>query len=162
LGIDRVRPHLAPAAPAATAGAVAVRVNPLRTAAGSPAPSQAARADAMGKPAAPPNANDDVPPAPAVAVPRGRPAVDASIELAAEAARIEERFRRTAADLLPLARAEQRGAALRRFDRDVAALEAAVVRARAGKPRERAWHTLVAFLERAALGEPNSRVAVIP
>jgi hypothetical protein len=110
----------------------------------------------MGNPAA---TNDVVAPAP---VAPQRPTVDASVELADEAARIDERFRKTAADLLPLARAEQQGAGLRRFDRDVAALEAAVVRAAAGKPRERAWHALLTFLERAALGAPTGRVAVIP
>lgn len=158
--VDRVRPHFLPAGLAAAACAVAVLVMQLR---GGDEETQGPvvaldGSGAMGNPTAP-LASDDVAPAPVA--PR-RPTVDASIELAAEAARIEERFRRTAAELLPLARAEQRGAALRRFDRDVASLEAAVVRAAAGKPRERAWHALVAFLERAALGEPPTRVAVIP
>lgn len=164
LWLERVRPHFVPAGLAVAACAVAVLVMQLRD---DDAPSPGATAGipgsvdgsaAMGNPAAS-QAKDDVAPAPRAPA---RPAVDASVELAAEAARIDERFRRTAAELMPLARGEQRGPALRRFDRDVAALEAAVVRAEAGKARERAWHALLSFLERAALGEPTGRVAVIP
>jgi len=157
------RPHLVPAGLAAATCAVVVLVIQLRGDEDRSASQRAAaaglhdRSAAMGNPASP--GNDAVAPAPVA--PR-RPTVDGSIELAAEAARIDERFRRTAAELLPLARAEQRGAAVRRFDRDVASLEAAVVRAEAGKAREHAWHALVSFLERAALGEPTGRVAVIP
>lgn len=157
---DRVRPHLVPAGIAAAACAVVVLVMQLRgddegaVHTGAPIARTADDGSAvMGNPAAPP-AHDTAPSAP-------RPAVDASIELAAEAARIDETFRRTAAELMPLARAEKQGAALRRFDRDVATLEAAVVRADAGKARERAWHSLLSFLERAALGEPTGRVAGI-
>ena len=155
----RVRPHLVPAGLAAAACAVAVLVMQLRggeDAASSPvAVPVVGGGAAMGNPAGTPDR--DVAPAPPV-----RPPVDASIELAAEASRLDERFRRAAAELLPLARGEMRGAALRRFDRDIAALEAAVVRAEPGKARERAWHSLLTFLERAALGEPTGKVAVIP
>jgi hypothetical protein len=146
LWIDRARPHFLPAGLAVAACAVAVLVMQLRDDDAAPSnPVIAGVHDGMGNPVAP-----------------KRPTVDASVELATEAARIEERFRTTATELMPLARAEHHGAALRRFDRDVATLEAAVVRAEAGKARERAWHALLTFLERAALGEPTGRVAVIP
>jgi hypothetical protein len=154
----RVRPHLMPAGLAAAACAVVVITMQLRgddeDTARTDAPIARSADDGgalgtMWNPAAPP-AYDTIP---------ARPPVDASIALAAEAARIDETFRRTAAELIPLARADKQGAALRRFDRDVATLEAAVVRAGAGKARERAWHSLLTFLERAALGEPTGRVA---
>ncbi len=156
---DRMRPHMVPAGLAAAACAVAVLVIQLRGTDDGGAPLAAdelpatavERAD-MGEPG----------PTPDRQVGPRAPAVDATAELAAEAERVEARFRTTAADLLPLARAEHRGAGLRRFDREVAALEAAVVRAPAGKARDRAWHTLLGFLERAALGEPGQRVAVNP
>ena len=158
-GGNRVRPHMVPAGLAAAACAVAVLVIQLRGTDDGGAPLAAdelpatavERAD-MGEPG----------PTPDRQVGPRAPAVDATAELAAEAERVEARFRTTAADLLPLARAEHRGAGLRRFDREVAALEAAVVRAPAGKARDRAWHTLLGFLERAALGEPGQRVAVNP
>lgn len=153
----RVRPHLVPAGLAAAACAGVVVFMQLR---GDDSPAAQPLAlpspgEAMGNPVAP--RVRDTPP-----TPPKRATVDASVELAAETARIDERFRRTAADLMPIARAEQHGAALRRFDREVATLEAAVVAAAAGKARERAWHALLTFLERAALGEPVGRVAVIP
>jgi len=157
----RVRPHLVPAGLAAAACAAAVLIMQLRGAddtggAEAESPALVGGSAAMGNPVAP-DTGDRVAPAPPAP-----PPVDASRELAAEASRIDERFRRAAAELLPVARSEQRGGARRRFDRDVAALEAAVVRAAPGKARERAWHSLLTFLERAALGEPTGKVAVIP
>jgi hypothetical protein len=151
----RVRPHLVPAGLAAAACAAVVIYMQVRDDETAPVQRTAlpSPGEDMGNPVAPPVHPDAAP---------VKPRVDASIELASEAARIEERFRRTAADLLPIARAEQHGAALRRFDREVASLEAAVVAADAGKARERAWHVLLTFLERSALGEPTGRVAVIP
>lgn len=164
LWLDRVRPHFVPAGLAAAACALAVLVMQLRDDDSTPSKASVVGVHdgsaVMGNPAVP--QNDGVAPAPETGAARERPTVDASVELATEATRIDDRFRRAATELLPLARAEQRGAALRRFDRDVATLEAAVVRADAGKARERAWHSLITFLERAALGEPTGRVAVIP
>jgi hypothetical protein len=154
----RLRPHVLPAGLAAAACAAVVVYMQVRDDERAPAGEIAlpSPGEDMGNPATHPDVVPQTPQAPA------KPRVDATIELAAEAARIDERFRRTAADLLPIARAEQHGAALRRFDREVATLEAAVVAADAGKTRERAWHALLTFLERSALGEPAGRVAVIP
>lgn len=151
----RVRPHLVPAGLAAAACAAVVIYMQVRDDETAPLQQSAlpSPGEDMGNPATHP---DVLPPAPV------KPRVDATIELANEAARIDDKFRRTAAELIPIARAEQRGAALRKFDREVATLEAAVVSADAGKARERAWHDLLSFLERSALGEPTGRVAVIP
>ncbi len=170
---DRVRPHLLPAGLATAACAAAVLFMHLRSddAGGAPAPSASTWAhDAPQGPA--PSRREAAygggqrrelatqVPVEVAPPPAPRPTVDASAELAGEVARLEEVFRTTTAELLPLARAEQRGAAVQRFDRDVAALEAAVVRAPAGKARDQAWHALVSFLERSALGEAAARVAV--
>lgn len=152
--VDRVRPHLVPAGLATAACAAAVLVMHVRSGGDDRGPS------AIALPPAPtaPDRIAPAPPAPAPAPPRV--ARDATLELADEAARLDARFRETTAALLPLARAELRGAALARFDREVAALEAKVVRASAGAARDRAWHTLIGFLERTALSVPAPRVAM--
>lgn len=146
--LDRVRPHLVPAGLATAACAAAVLVMHVRSGdegAARPAPIAIA-----------PSAPDVAPPAPpAPAPPVTR---DATAELADEAARIDARFRDTAAQLLTLARADLHGAALARFDREVATLESHVLRATAGAARDRAWHALLHHLERAALGEPVAMV----
>jgi hypothetical protein len=157
--LDRVRPHLVPAGLAAAACAVAVLIIQVRDR-GEPGATGAevvAAHDGAATSPAPGSPGDQTEPPPAP-----RPTIDASAELAAETARLEARMRDTVAELLPLARVEQRGGARRQFDRAVAALEAAVVRAPAGKARERAWHDLLGYLERAALGETADRVAVGP
>lgn len=158
--IDRVRPHLVPAGLATAACATAVLVMHLR-AGGDDAPHAGSVAigssqDRVAVGSSPqdrvaPQDPDLAPPAPMPPPPVTRDATDA---LADEAARIDARFRDTAAELLPLARAELHGAARTRFDREVAALEARVVRAAAGAARDRAWHALIRYLESAALGEP--------
>lgn len=176
--LERLRPHLVPAGLAATACAVAVLVIQLRAeddaAPAGPVVGERATAGAPGAGGADPDgAALDVARGAALgggnsggADPgRGDRAVpftthDATAELAAEAARLEERWRVTTAELLPLARGELRGTARRRFDREVAALQAQVLRTPAGRDRDRAWHALVMFLERAALGEVQ--VAVHP
>jgi anti-sigma factor RsiW len=140
--VARVRPHLLPAGLAVTACAAAVLVMQLHDGTTPTAP--AAVAHEVARPG--PDAG-----VPAAVTPRA-PVRDASAELADEAARIDERFRTATAALLPLARAEIEGAARVRFDREVAALEARVVRAAAGKARDQAWHALLGFLERSALG----------
>jgi hypothetical protein len=151
--IDRLRPHLVPAGLATAACAAAVLVMHLRSGGDG-----GERAIAV----APAPHLETIAPPPAPAPAPAPPIVtrDATLELADELARIDERFRQTTATLLPIARDQLRGAALARFDRDVAALEAKVVRAAAGADRDRAWHTLIGFLERAALGVPSGRVAM--
>lgn len=97
----------------------------------------------------------------AATAPRVRPARDALAELADENARLEQQFRTTAAELLPLARAEVatwKPRHAKAFAVELARRESATVQAAAGRDRERAWHELIAFLEDAALGE---RVAVV-
>jgi hypothetical protein len=150
--LDRLRPHLVPAGLATAACAAAVLVMHLRSG-GDASPQPVAVAPAPAPAPAPVPVPDRAPVPPAVTR-------DATLELADEAARIDERFRQTTATLLPIARDQLRGAALARFDRDVAALEAKVVRAADGAERDRAWHTLIGFLERAALGVPSGRVAM--
>lgn len=140
--LERVRPHLVPAGLATAACAGAVLFMHLRDGGDGARPIAAALDEHVTPPPS------DVTPPPRTPVTR-----DATLELADEVARIDARFRTTTAELLPLARAEQHGAARARFDRDVAALEAKVVRAAAGAARDRAWHDLLGFLERAALGE---------
>lgn len=148
--LDRVRPHLVPAGLATAACATAVLVMHLRTGDDDATRTPVAVGSSHQPDVAPP------PPAPAPAPPMPPPVTrDATDALADEAARIDGRFRDTAAELLPLARAELHGAARTRFDREVAALEARVVRAAAGAARDRAWHALIRYLERAALGEPG-------
>jgi hypothetical protein len=148
--LDRVRPHLVPAGLATAACATAVLVMHLRS-----GDDRAARPGSDGIAVATRRAPDVAPPpAPAPRVTR-----DATAELADEATRIDARFRTAATQLLTLARGELRGAALARFDREVAALEADVLRTSPGVARDRAWHALLHHLERAALGEPTGRLA---
>lgn len=147
---ERIRPHLVPAGLATAACAGAVLFMHLRDDGDRARPAAVARDEAVTPPVAPPDHDQVAVPAP---VPRPPVTRDATAELADEAARIDARFRTTTAELLPLARAELQGAARARFNREVAALEAKVVRAAAGAARDRAWHDLLGFLERAALGE---------
>ena len=98
---------------------------------------------------------------PAVAPPPAPPPVhiaprDAAAELADEQARVDEKFRTTAAELLALARTEiahAPAAAARQFDAEVARREKAVLAAAPGRARDRAWHALTSYLETVALGE---------
>lgn len=152
--LDRIRPHLVPAGLAATACAAAVLIMHLRSGGDEPAPGTAPVAIGSSQQAR------EVAPPPAPLMHAAPPVTrDATDALADEATRIDARFRDTAADLLTLARGELHGAARTRFDRDVATLESRVVRAAAGAARDRAWHDLIRYLERAALGEPG-RIAM--
>ncbi|HVK72945.1 MAG TPA: zf-HC2 domain-containing protein [Kofleriaceae bacterium] len=152
--LHRLRPHLLPAslavgACAAAAVIVHVRQDEPRRA----APQAVAPIDPAER-----GATDLVPPpAPPPIPPVTR---DATIELAAETERIDARYREVAADLLGQAREQlgEKSAARRRFDREVAGLERAVLAAPAGKARDRAWHALITFLERAAIGELVAQV----
>lgn len=138
------RPVLWPTAMVASAGAIALVVVQLR-------------AGATTAPLAltPPSAPEHVaiaPPAP-VALPL-RDAVDEQAEIARDG---EARFRTAAAELLTLARGEAATwptSRARRFTREVERREKAVLTAAVGLDRDRAWHDLIAYLERAALGEP--------
>jgi cytochrome c1 len=83
----------------------------------------------------------------------GRDALD---EAADRDGAADARFRAVTADLLALARAEAAAwpaSRAKRFARDVERREQAVLAAAPGRDRERAWHELTSFLERAALGE---------
>ncbi len=151
---DRLRPHLAPASIAVGACAAAAMVIQLRNAE-PPAPTGGADLVLTPTPerAAEPAVTPDRPPRPPVAR-------DATAELADETARIDARYRRVTADLLAQVRSTLGDGtrARRRFDREVALLEHVVLGAADGKPRDRAWHALIGFLERSALGEQVAEV----
>lgn len=155
-GWQRVRPHLLPGSLALGACAAAALIIHVRHVDDGPA---------AGRAPAPAIAAEDADrghaPAPDVAPPRPRPDRDASAELADEAARIEQVYRTTVAELLPVARAEVaswRPGRARTFTVELARREGATVRAAVGRDRDRAWHELIAFLETTALG-PQVAVA---
>lgn len=153
----RARPHLLPGGLALGACAAAALVIHLRHD-GEPVDGEL-RAAVLARatveaPAATADADD------LAVAPRVRPDRDAALELAEETRRLEDTFRTTVAELLPLARAEVatwRPRQARAFAVELARRETATVRAAAGRDRERAWHQLIVFLETTALGE---RVAV--
>lgn len=143
-----LRPIATPAALALSAGAVALGVVHLR---GSSGTGTAALTDVAARATPAPTPVPVEPPPVVVAV--GRDALD---EAADRDGAADARFRAVTADLLALARAEAAGwpaSRAKRFARDVERREQAVLAAAPGRDRERAWHELTSFLERAALGE---------
>lgn len=154
---QQARPHLLPgslALGACAAAALIIHGRQLRPGGDAPGAEgvRAAVVSGMG------TVDRDVGSAPAADVgpPPVRPARDATAELADEAARIEQVYRTTVAELLPMARAEVaswRPGRARVFTVELARREGATVRAAAGGDRDRAWHQLIAFLETTALGE---------
>jgi hypothetical protein len=81
---------------------------------------------------------------------------DVAVALDDDARALDDTYRAAAADLAALA-AEERASwaptAAAAFDAELAVRRAAVDAAAAGEPRERAWQSLIAFLQRAATGE---------
>lgn len=137
----KLRPIVWPAALTASACAIAILVVQWRRAPeGQPVLGDASRAVAA-----------------AMAAPRVEvPLRDATAELADEDARVEERFRKTAAELLALARAEVANgpdADARAFALEVERRQKAVLAAARGRDRDRAWHALLAYLEDVVMGE---------
>jgi predicted anti-sigma-YlaC factor YlaD len=165
----RARPHVLPGGLALAACAAAAVIIQVRQRGDDGALFAAARERVVhaADGASPPNVDDGADHAAAAdadrsTAPRVRPDRDATVELAEETQRLEQEFRSTAAELLPLARAEVAGwrpRQARAFAVELARREGATVRAPAGRDRERAWHQLITFLETTALGE---RVAVAP
>jgi Putative zinc-finger len=142
----RARPHLLPAGLAVGACAAAAVLIELRHR-HADEPSVATRPAPVAEVAAP-----DV----AVLPPAPRPDRDATAELADEAKRIEDTYRKAVAELLPLARAEVAtwpAGRARAFTVELARREGLTVRAQVGRDRDRAWHELIALLERTTLGE---------
>ncbi len=142
------RPVLWPAAMVASAGAIALVVVQLRAGAATAPLAVAPLPSPEHLAALPPSPS---PPPIALAL---RDATDEQADLAADS---ERRFRAAAAELLTLARGEAAAwptSRARRFTREVERREKAVLAAAAGGDRDRAWHELIAYLERAALGEP--------
>lgn len=135
--LAKVRPMLVPVGVTVSACAIAVAVVQVRRA-------PARQVMAIRAPA------PIVEPAPLV------PLRDAADELADEAKRIDDKFRRTTADLLELARAEIEhapAAQAKLFALELARREKAVLSAESGAPREKAWHALTSYLETVAVGQ---------
>lgn len=140
----RLRPVLVPVGLTVSACAIAVVVVQVKR-----APTRARLGAALAVPAPIQPIEELQLPAPVVAR-------DASLALADEEQRAEDKFRAAAADLLELARAEiahAPPARARQFALEVARREKAVLAAPRGRARERAWHALTGYLEDVALGE---------
>ncbi len=151
---QRARPHVLPGSLALGACAAAALIIHVRQGGPDRADAGALRAAVVSRLAVDHDAG--AAPAPDVAPVRAGPDRDATAELADEAARIEQVYRTTVAELLPVARAEVaswRPTRARAFTVELARREGATVRAAVGRDRDRAWHQLITLLETTALGE---------